>query len=233
MIQLGMQHGNPLSLIVFCILSTYLYTNINNYSWKHFIFSMLLSIITYFAFHSRTTLILCLILTLGIPIVLKIKKLNKIVGYVLKLFPVIMIIAVILLSTVLYNTPLAQMLDTIITNRLTCANYYFYNFGVSLLPRYIPEYLVFDNMYAFMVVEYGIIFTIIYCVFYSKTIRKLLKNKRYIEVFLILLYALYAYCEKGLLKIFCNFPMLFIAYLFYDIFKENAKEEKNRKEDEQ
>ena len=51
---------------------------------------------------------------------------------------------------------------------------------------------------------------------------------------MILLYGLYAYCEKGFLKIFCNFPMLFIAYLMYDIFKEQ-NEEKNqiKNEDEE
>ena len=145
------------------------------------------------------------------------------------MFPTFMVIFVVLFSTVLYNTAIAQTLDKIITSRLSCANYYFTDFGTSLLPRYVPEYLVFDNMYAFMVVEYGIIFTVTYCFIYYKTIGKLLKNKRYVEIYMIILYALYSYCEKGFLKIFCNFPMLFIAYLLYDIFEENNEVKKNEK----
>ena len=227
MLSLGTQHGNPLYLLFFCILSTYLYSNIDKYSWKHFIILLAITILAYAAFKSRTGFLLSLIMLLGALIVRRIKNLNRVICFLIKFFPFIMVIGVTLLSTTLFDTALAQIMDKVITNRLTCANFYLEHYGVSLLPRYITEYIVFDNMYAFMLVEYGIIFSIIYCLLYTNTLGKLLKNKKYVEVLMILLYGLYAYCEKGFLKIFCNFPMLFIAYLMYDIFKEQ-NDEKNQ-----
>lgn len=229
MLALGTQHGNALYLLFFCILSTYLYSNIDKYSWKHFIALFAIIILAYAAFKSRTGFLLSFIMLLGALIVKKIKNLNKVIRFLIKLFPFIMIVAVALLSTILFDTALAQIMDKVITNRLTCANFYLEYYGVSFLPRYIKEYIVFDNMYAFMLVEYGIIFSIIYCSLYTITLGKLLKNKKYVEAFMILLYGLYAYCEKGFLKIFCNFPMLFIAYLMYDIFKEQKCKKKQIK----
>ena len=228
MISLGKQHGNPLYLCIFCLISLYMYINKEKMNWKKYVSCITVTLFGYILFQSRTALILSVILIFGFLVIQKskINNINKFLKFMLRNFHFIMFIMVIALSTFMYNTKIALMLDNIITSRLTCSHFYFESYGVTLLPRKILESLVFDNMYGVVTIHYGIIFVVFYCLIYQKTIKKLLENKKYIEVFLIIIYALYAYSEKGFLKVFCNFPMLFIAYLLYDnIFDETYKYE--------
>lgn len=230
MYSFGKIHGNNLYLYIYTLIALYMYINKETMNWKKYIICIIISIISYILFQSRTAFVLSILLICGFIIINKLqtKNINVFLSIILKNFHFIMFIIVIALSTFMSNTAITELLDKIITSRLSCAQYYFENYGISLFPRKIIESLVFDNMYAGITIHYGIIFVIIYCLIYQSTIKKLLENKKYIEVFLIIVYALYAYSEKGFLKVFSNFPMLFIAYLLYDNLFESNNIGKNK-----
>ena len=233
----GGQHGNTVYMYFFCILSTYIYINKQCFDIKKVISCLICTVVLYYFLRSRTGIILSTLLIIGAKTI-EIKSIrdkviaNKYVKECIKFlvtnFHIIICVAILLLSTIFLNTHISKLLDNLVTNRISCTNVYITNFGLSLFPRNIIDSFVFDNMYSFMIVHYGIIFGLIYCLLYKETIKKLFKNRMYMEILFIGIYALYAYSEKGFLKVFCNFPMLFWAYLIYNnLFTYKNEVDKN------
>lgn len=215
------QHGNINYTFVFEIIVLYLYTYSKKINIKKCILLQVLALAFYFLFYCRTGLILS---TVGIWTTLLIKNknisnLNWIIKKIIENFYLILFVFVYIVAMFFYNTDFYDLLNKIIPSRIMEANFYFTNVGISVLPReelYFTKYFIQnDNTQLYMLVSYGVLFTLIYLYIYKRALKNLINQNKKIEVLFILLFILYSYAEIIFLKPNLNFSILLLIYAFY------------------
>lgn len=223
-------HGNAFFCIWFTLIILYIYSFFEKIRFIHIVILEIISLVFYFLTYSRTGIVIVSILLIATA-VLKIlgNKIDKIkfIPKFIKLLTIIIIplmfITVYVLSTKLYGGELYSTVNNLITARLEVANYYISNFGVELLPQDYDVTVTFDNLYAFIMVTFGWGITILICSIYIKLIRQLCKEKKYLEILIIMVFVLYSFSEKMFINVFRNFSILFFQYTLFRKEKEVEK----------
>ncbi len=228
-IEIANKHGNSTYLCIFAIEALYLYTYYSKLNIKKCILIQSILIGAYFLFYSRTGFLLGTLTLWGILIIKKMQekeyKINKILAFLIENSYLLMFLFVYIMGVFFYETSIGEFINKLVTSRLYEANYYITKYGVGLFPKVVDFYIC-DNAQTFMMVKFGVIYTIIYLVVYYKTMKNLVKRNKYIETFFIIIFLLYSYCEIVFLKPFPNFSILFLMYAFYP----NREEENNNEE---
>ena len=157
--------------------------------------------------------------------------LNKIIKILAENSYLIMFLFVYIVGVYFNQTSFFDIINKIISSRIHEAYYYLTKVGMGLLPKYVKYYYICDNLQTYIMVCFGLIFTITYLILHYMAIKNLIKNGRKIEVLFMIIYLLYTYCEAVLLKPFSNFSILFLIYAFYpnrkaeqEIERDNSSE---------
>ncbi len=131
-----------------------------------------------------------------------------------------------------------RMLDNIFTTRIQSANYIYKSYGIHLFGNDIPfvssiqaqesgvNKLILDNSYARLLLYYGLIPMLVFCVGYMFMMMKTLQNQLEIIGVCMFLFAVYGLSERYMLDPFYNFPLV-IGFQY--IFLQRKEENKRRK----
>lgn len=229
---LGFATGNTFFAILFILYSSYIYYKYKEINYLHLIFMELICISFYFIFYSRTGLVVITILILGTFIKKYInlhRYLAKIIGCLeIVVIPLLFVVTYIF-STLLYGSNIQILLDKIISNRLVISHDYFLVYPLKLFQEsfnYIGD-LPLDNMYSFILCAFGVVATVVMCISYVYLMIKLFKGKKYFEMYMITLFALYSYSEKMFINAFRNPSIFFLAVILYKEYNILDLEEKN------
>lgn len=220
-LQLGGVNANIIFIIIFALISLYLYTYSEKISFIKCCILQLLCIVAYFLFYSRTGVVTTSAEIWGSYIIskninfnrIKFKK-SKINNFILKHSYFIFYLFIYIVGKYFFYTGFAQFLNKLVTSRIFEVNYYVNNFGVGLFPKYVLYYAC-DNSQTIMFVSYGLIYTFIFLYLHYRTISVFIQKSKRLEIFFMIIFLIYSYSEFALLKPFANFGMLFLIYAFY------------------
>ena len=137
----------------------------------------------------------------------------------------------------LYNKfPNLLRLNTIFTNRLSSMAYFWNNYKPSLFGQILTKVstqqaellntraLVLDNMYINLILQYGVLFTIIFLLIYIITSKRLKTDNQYIYLIIMSGLAIYGFAEGLPLNIDYNVYLLLIGYVYKQITLERVLE---------
>ena len=215
--RLGGVHGNVLFSVFFMLLSSLLYGYKKYITKIHLVFLELITIGLFLLVYSRTGILMCTLEILFYMVMTNKKHITineKIKAMARKLIPyIIPAIAVfcVIVPQYYYGSWVYNAANNAITNRFLSAHVYYQAYGFSLLPHSIKEFMVFDNMYAYIFVLYGAINYILCMTLMFLTVKKLLKERRNEDSMQLIMIALYAVSEKVFFKTIGVFPILFIG----------------------
>ncbi|MCI9365658.1 MAG: hypothetical protein HFJ54_03460 [Clostridia bacterium] len=228
----GFVHGNTAFTILFTLICSYVYSEFNKIKIWHLVIIEIIAIILYFLFYARTGLAIITLFLIGTATYKFTKTKKNFVLKVIRKLQVavvpIMFIGTYILSTFLFDTQIARTINRLVSDRLRISNTYFSFIPPGAFPQNFEfiDNLAFDNMYSFIILSFGFIFTTIVILAFVYLYIKLLKKKRYFEMYIITLFALYSYAERMYINSFKNPSILFLAVLIYKDFKMFDCEEK-------
>ena len=116
-----------------------------------------------------------------------------------------------------------KFIDSILSHRITLMKKFYDIYGVKLWGNIIKyksinngivtnQDMVLDNTYMYLLVDMGIVFTIIVCLLYSRLLKKLIEMKLNKELAIIIIYVIFSLSERLTLLQY-NFSILFFFYL--------------------
>ena len=221
----GFAHGNAAFTILFTLICSFVYYKFDKIKIWNLVVLEIVSVIWYVLFRARTGLVIVTLFLIG-TVIYKVTRnkqnliLKTIRSAQIAVIPV-MFVGTYLLSTIFYNTQISNIINKLVSSRIEISNIYFNVIPPGILPKnyeFIAN-LPVDNMYTFIISTFGIVFSVMIIIAFVKLEIKLLKEKRYFEIFIITAFALYAYAERMYINSFRNPSILFLAVLIYKDFK--------------
>ena len=216
-VNIAMMHGNISFAIIFIILSSYLYGFFEKIDLKRCAILQIILIVAYFCLYSRTGFI-CSSLIIWITYLVKTKKIqykNKVIQLILKSSSFIVFAFIIVMISAFYGTNFFNLINKLISYRIMEAYVHINEHSVSLFPRDIKYSFICDNSQTVILLSFGILYTISLCIIYYITIKRLLKEKRNIEVTLLVTTLFYSYSEFMMSNVFPNFSLIFLGICFF------------------
>ena len=219
---LGFVHANTLGFILFIIGLLIFVDSYAVRSRNSFIALLLLTAVDFYVANSRTTTLLLLII--DIVISTKVFKndmishfLNKKwVRNLLLIFVIALIGFTVWFATSYNGSGRLLQLNGLLNNRVQNGSYYMSLYGISLLGKNIPEFVLWndnftqlylDNGYLLMLIKYGVIATVIYVMMILQSARKAIRVKNIAMVVAIGLIAVSLFTEQSALR-WCFCPIL-------------------------
>ena len=134
-----------------------------------------------------------------------------------------------------FNTFLVN-LNSLLSNRLKIVSNYYLNYGITFFgQKALSTQLVggqplgsLDNGYMSLLIKFGIIVTIIFLLFLSITIKKLLDAKKYEYAVCFILFTLLGISEFTFYVVIINVFLMLFAYVYEPelVTRENINEVK-------
>lgn len=176
---------------------------------------------------SRTgAVIMTLLLFLLFSFRFRLVQNNKIVKHLCILSPLLMLIVSCILVVGYGKHPIFTIVDNLIQGRLRLGCIYFDRYDISILGQHLyqssstTDFLNLDCAYYYMLLGYGLIYTILWIVSSCKLIKYLYMQKRYTEVSIMVMYSVYGLSETFLPNGFLNMSIfLYAEYLYYILEK--------------
>ncbi len=194
-------------------------------SWNKVILA-LLNLVGFIIADSRTGFYLaCAALLFSNNRIYAFIKRKRLVQNILTAVPVILMIATILTAVLYQSSALVQGLDLVFSARITMNSYILTNTGITLLGRpfeYHGEaiynsvtqrwshYLTIDNAYMSLIIEFGLIATIVVGIVYFKLMKKLFKYGAINIAFVMTIISLYGLTESSIISVYVAFPFLLL-----------------------
>lgn len=223
----GFEHPNMLHA-VFAILSILLlYLEYDKHIIITIFFIAIVNVLLYFFTRSRTGLIAVFFAL--ITLILYKKSNQKRLSMLISMFVVIALSAFQIFITIMYglNFDFLNKLNSLFQGRILQANYYLLTYKLHLLGIYIPDltrtsfHYYFDFAYMKIIVNYGIIFFVVYAFANIKTMITLINEKQQKEMFMLTSFIFIGFSENYILYIFLNVSMILFTNI---IFKKNLWE---------
>lgn len=127
-----------------------------------------------------------------------------------------------------YKVPtLGQILNNILTKRISSMAYFLERYGLNLFPTLTERVstqiaaetgvraLVLDNLYANLVISYGLIFTGVYLYLQTKTCKLFVKNQRYEYLLIFTVFAVYGIVEGMALNLDFNYFLVLTRFALF------------------
>lgn len=212
---LGFFHPNTLSMFSMIIIFEYLYLNKLKLTTKKIFLAVLSSIIFSKITDSRTALY-CTVILIVISIFYRKKldqscSINKFLKFVISnSFFVFLVFSILISVMYLKNSLFAIKLNESFNNRISYQSLFFRNYGVTLLGNNIEYNITLDNGYLKLLLNFGIIPTIIYLFTYLLNFQKGLQ-KDFLYVVILEVVLLYSLFESSMLYVSYN---IFFLYIF-------------------
>lgn len=219
---LGFVHANTLGFILFIIGLLIFMESYDKRSRNTFIALLILTFVDFYIANSRTTTLLLLVM--DIAMATKVFKNDMIYHFLNKkwvrnlllVFVIALIGFTIWLATSYNGSGRLLQLNGLLNNRVQNGSYYMSLYGISLIGKNIPEFVLWkdnytqlylDNGYLLMLIKYGVIATVIYVMMILQSARKAIQVKNIDMVLAIGLIAVSLFTEQSALR-WCFCPIL-------------------------
>ena len=192
---------------------------------------IILSILFIYTFCNSRSSIYTLILVLLFSFVIPLIKNNKVAKFSLSNLPFIfMILSFGLTIMYKYKKVFTFMvsLNEVLSNRIFLMSEFYNRYSISLFGNLFIDYnthststsSVLDNAYMLLLIKFGIIITFILLYAISKRVRKGLDEKNFAIAICLTAFVFFGLMENGMIILFYNPFLLFLADL---IFKKNKE----------
>jgi hypothetical protein len=94
------------------------------------------------------------------------------------------------------------------------------NSGTTGWSAYTSLYTL-DNSYLYLLLGYGLVFFVLYILGEIILFRKCAKSKNFMMMTVLALYAMYGLMETVLIRIDCNFTLIFLTYVLWRPINKN------------
>lgn len=214
-----------------------LYNNKLNIPWYHYVWIEIVNILLYVCTDSRLSFIL-INFALLLSLIMKIKNVKRyinssqarkkmrIIAYIIPTFFLMLTNILILLPT---NSVIFEKADTLLSRRIINSKNAYEKYGISPFGQEIEwkgwggygyikteknyEYNYVDNSYARIIVEYGIVFTIIVIIGYIKLLKYCVKKKNINLYIIISIILLWSFVEPCIINISRNIFVISFSLL--------------------
>ena len=226
---LGLGHPNNLHCYVLIIITLYIYLKFDKYNFTYFLVLNLVNILLYFVTLSRSGFVALFFVLLYSLLICKLKsnEMKKKITIIcfITIFALALVEIVVSLSYS-ENAPI-RILNSIFTGRLSQANFYFKNFGISFFGQHL-EYLSNENAVAILDIGFlklllnnGLVALILFMTIYLVDFKNALKKNQYDIIMLLLSTLLYTLFENVFTYVFMNVSFLYSKYIIYGGYKQN------------
>lgn len=171
---------------------------------------------------SRTGLvIICLLELMLFAFRFKFVQKNKIIKTICIYSPIIMMIISCVLVWGYGKNDIFTVVDNMIQGRIRLGSLYFDRYSISVFGQRLyqssapTDFWNLDCAYYYMLLGYGLIFTVVWLWFSCSLIKYLYDNKRFVEVSIMVMYATYGITETFLPNGFLNVSIFLYAEYFY------------------
>lgn len=225
-------HPNVIAAFLLMVVSGWLYLNYNKIGIVHIMVALFVGIFILFYINSRTSGILLLALTTLLAVNKKTELLcKKRLGFIISVMPILMFIAVYLISGILYSDRIGQLL----TGRPSLWHACYENQGISLFGQefqatysvdangWIQYFTTLDCYYASGLYVLGLAVSLMSCYVFYKASKRYSMHGNGAAMAVLLVLVLFGLCEVHACDIFISGPLLLLAFnnKFYIMYKEN------------
>lgn len=219
------KRSNILYVSFMAVVSLYLLKNRFDIKWKSILLIFLANYVVFNYVGSRTGLIcvLCLIFLLIILRNNQIRK-NKITGILCVYCPIVCFLFSVITGMFYGKYEFLDLLNFSFQGRLEQENMFYNKYSFTLFGQHIFEgvkggtFWCLDCAYWDMLLNLGLIFTILWLFFTTKVIHFYYNRNRYVEVAILVTYAIYGISETFLSNCFLNMSFfLYAEWLYYKI----------------
>ncbi len=216
---LGFSNPNALGMHSFILALEILYLN-----WKNMnVFKYVVLLIPMFLLNNyigcRTTLWIFIVTV----IIKKIMDSNNALVerksfkfIVSNIFVIMLALTFVMFALYENNYSIGIKLNDVLSHRLYNMHVYFSNFNISLFGANITYNLTLDTFYAYSLLGYGLINTIIIAIAFNKLLKLAFQNKRYDIVLIFAVFAVYGISERVWFLVDYNIFMVFFSYLIFN-----------------
>lgn len=138
-----------------------------------------------------------------------------------------MVLSVVLMLLYRHVPAIGEPLNNVLTKRLSSMSYFFETYGVSLLPTVTQRVstreaaetgaraLVLDNLYANLLISFGLVFTAVYLYLQARIGKLLVKAKRYEYLLVFTILAVYGIVEGMALNLDYNYFLVLARFVLF------------------
>ena len=231
---LGFNHPNALGARIFQILFMYIYMLDDKQQKVKVLPILFISFITYQLTKSITVVLLMALSAVLIFIVRIIRKkehkAKKIVFFIFSKFKwMFLFIPIIATYVIVTFESIRNYFKGTFLARILQAKYYFDFYGFSLFGKQleinngidnyqleISKLYTLDNGYMYLLLGYGIIAFTLFLFGNFLLSKRLIKNKMFIPLIIIFIYALYGFAETTMIRFTYNFSVIFFSYILWN-----------------
>lgn len=151
-----------------------------------------------------------------------------------KLKYVIFVMPMLAIFVVIFSSTFQKVVKGTLLSRVIQARYYFYTYGINLFGNKLKingpseswsavyGLYTLDNGYMYLLLGYGIIAFIIFIYYQVKMFRLFAKEKNYITLAVMAIYAVYGFMEVVFIRVDMNFTLLFMGMILWNVKKKKA-----------
>ena len=212
---MGFSHPNQFHLAFIILLLLCMYFYFEKLNIIHILIFSVLNLFVYSKSFSRTS---CIIGFFAIFMMLWFKskvflKLKNMICY--SILP--LGFAVSILPSLFYDKiAMIRTIDRLLQWRITFSRYYLEKYEVKLFGNNLHnDSIVLDSGYIELIVNYGLVFTILYVIAFYILIHRFVKQEKYKELLLIVCFLCYGITEAFIPNLFANVSMIFIGELIF------------------
>lgn len=230
----GLGHPNTLQAYVLYIVTMTIYVNYVRLKRWILVILFLLSIFVYSFTNSRTGIIVTIVI-LATTWLIRFCSLNKLIRSGIKIGSFLYMTVFSLLPIIYfrYLNPVFSLLNSLLTNRISQAGYFYSAYGIKLFGfrpielTYKKRYIYLDMGYEAMYISQGLIYFIIIVGSILLLLHRYAKEKNDKRMLILFSFTLFLGPENMATYIFLNVSMLFISELIFvfpiseDIKKRN------------
>ncbi|WP_431061047.1 hypothetical protein [Weissella paramesenteroides] len=223
---LGLSHPNQLGAVLLVIILCSIYLFIHGSTQQKLLLTVLVVVLYLLLIYSGSRgALISAILSNFVLIIFYLKPKT--------LFLICLLVGVFFLIFSLYSTgssvyqsgSLLNKLDGIFTNRIRMNNYFMSNYGVKALGQrivysggsdfmYHYDYAYLDNGYLRNLINFGLLYSILFYTYYILIIKKIKELQMYSLFVVIIPLLIYGFIEEGFTSFLINMTLLFTSILF-------------------
>lgn len=227
---MGFSHPNKFGAILFSIFCEFIYcfNQKSNLKMVAFLTIIVSSIIYYFS-GSRTSVVTVILLFLIYSLcsykdVFKYAIVKNIVVY---LYVLLLVISCFLGKNYNPNKVAYRVIDDLLSTRLKSAHIFLTNYDINLFGNELDfseaearknhvGLLILDNAYVRILLNFGLIYTIMLGFLYIKLMKIAIKEKNTVLCIILVIFAIRGLVENNAFSLYSNVFLLFLSKVIYD-----------------
>lgn len=218
------KRSNILFISFFALVSLFCLYIKNKIGLIHVLLIFVLGFLMFLYTGSRTGLV-CLVVLCLLLLLFKLNIIRncKFIRLLCVLTPTLLFLAALFMSIYYDKLEFLDKINKALEGRLLLSNQFLDEYPIKLFGQKIFESTASDNFrvldiaYIDMIISYGAVFSLLWCIFGGIIINKLIHKRRFVEVAIILAYGLYGLAETFLTNCFLNVSLLICGEFFVSL----------------